>query len=63
MATVLWDAGVLLADFLEKGRSITEEYYADLLRQLRDKIKEKRRGMLTKGALLHQDNHRRTSRR
>ena len=57
MATVFCDTGgVVLVDFLEKGRTITGKYYTDLLRQLGDKIKEKRREMLTNGVLLHQDN-------
>ena len=37
MASMFWDAeGVLLVDYLDKGHTFTEAYYADLLRQLRD---------------------------
>ena len=43
-------------DFLAKGTTITGAYYASLLRKLRDAIKLKRRGMLTKGVRLLQDN-------
>ena len=57
MASVFWDAyGILLIDYLQKGQTITGAYYASLLRQLREKIKTKRRGKLTKGVLFHQDN-------
>ncbi|CAF4935522.1 unnamed protein product [Pieris macdunnoughi] len=43
-------------DYKEKGRTITGEYYATILEKLKDAIKEKRRGKLTKGVLLLQDN-------
>ena len=47
MATVFWDAkGVITLDFL------------NLLDQLRTAIREKRRGKLSKGVLLQQDNAR-----
>ena len=57
MATVFWDCeGILLIDYKGKGRSITGEYYAAILEKLKKAIKEKRRGKLTKGVLLLQDN-------
>lgn len=57
MVTVFWDAdGVLLVDFLEQGRTINGEYYASLLEQLRAAIIEKRRGKMSKGVRLLQDN-------
>ena len=57
MASVFWDAkGIVFIDYLEKGRTINGEYYADLLKQLRKEIKAKRPGKLTKGVLFHQDN-------
>ena len=35
MASVFWDAkGSLLVDYLGKGKTITREYYSDLLTQL-----------------------------
>ena len=59
MATVFWDAkGVIILDFLPKRSTITGVYYAKLLDQLRTAILEKRRGKLSKGALLQQDNAR-----
>ena len=42
MATVFWDAkGVIMLDFLPKISTITEEYYANLLDQLKTAIREK----------------------
>ena len=58
MATVFWEAkGVIMLDFLPKS-TITGVYYAILLDQLRTAIREKRRGKLSKGVLLQQDNAR-----
>ena len=52
-----WDAkGIVFIDYLQKGHTVNGEYYANLLRQLREAIKSKRPGKLTKGPLLHQDN-------
>lgn len=57
LASVFWDChGVIMIDFLDKGRTITGDYYSTLLTTLRDKIKEKRRGKLSKGVLFLQDN-------
>ncbi|CAH2103708.1 unnamed protein product [Euphydryas editha] len=57
MATVFWDSeGILLIDYKDKGVSITGEYYASILEQLKETIKQKRRGKLTKGVLLLHDN-------
>ena len=57
--TVFWDAkGVIMLDFLPKRSTITGVYYANLLDQLRTAIREKRRGKLSKGVLLQQDNAR-----
>lgn len=57
MTTIFWDSeGLLLVDFLQHGMTITGQYYADLLVKLREAIKEKRRGKITKGVLLLQDN-------
>ena len=59
MATVFWDAqGVIMLGFLTKKSTITGAYYANLLDQLRIVIREKRRGKLSKGILLQQDNAR-----
>ena len=59
MATVFWGAkGVIMLDFLPKRSTIIGVYYANLLDQLRTTIREKRRGKLSKGVLLQQDNAR-----
>ena len=59
MAIVFWDAqGIIMLEFLAKKSTITVAYYANLLDQLRTVIREKRRGKLSKGILLQQDNAR-----
>ena len=55
---VFWDAKGVMLDFLPKRSTITGVYYANLLDQLRTAIHEKRRGKLSKGVLLQQDNAR-----
>lgn len=57
MATVFWDChGIILIDYLEKGRTITGTYYASLLDQLKEKIAEKWPHLQKKKVLFHQDN-------
>ena len=62
MATVFWESpdakGVIMLDFLAKKSTITVANYANLLDQQRTVICEKRRGKLSKGILLQQDNAR-----
>jgi len=45
-----------MIDYLERGKTVTGVYYTELIRKLRSAIKEKRRGKLSHGVLLHQDN-------
>ena len=53
MATVLWDSkGIIFIDYKPAGTSVTGEYYANVIKQLRVAIKEKRRGKLAAGVLL-----------
>ena len=53
--SVFWDSkGLVFVNFLPKGQTINGEYYANLLRQLREEIKAKRPGKLTK-AVFHQE--------
>jgi len=53
---VFWDKdGVLLIDYLPKSRTINAEYYLSLLVQLKDILKEKRLGKITKVVLLLHD--------
>ena len=56
MATVFWDSkGIILIDYKPAGTSVTGEYYANVNKQLRVAIKEKRRGKLAAGVLLLHD--------
>jgi len=53
MASVFWDAeGILFIDYLEKGKTITGEYYSNLLTRLDEKICEKRLSLQKKNHLL-----------
>ena len=47
---------ILLIDYLPKGQTINAEYYSSLLVQLKDILKEKRLGKVTKGVLFLHDN-------
>jgi hypothetical protein len=43
MASVFWDAeGILFIDYLEKDKTITREYYSNLLTRLEEKIRDNR---------------------
>jgi histone-lysine N-methyltransferase SETMAR len=56
MASVVWDAeGILFIDYLEKGKTITREYYSNLLTRLDEKIHEKSSGLQKKKLIFHQD--------
>ena len=57
MASIFWDSqGVIMTDYLEQGRTINDAYYAGELRRLLQENARKRRGKLTRGVLLLQDN-------
>ena len=57
MASVFWDAeGILFIHYLEKGTTITREYYSNRLTRL-EKIREKRTGLQKKKIIFHQDMH------
>jgi len=57
VASIFWDQdGILLIDYLRKNQTINAEYYTSLLVQLKDILKEKRRGKVTKGVLFFRDN-------
>ena len=52
-----WDQdGILLIDYPPKGQTINAEYYSSLLVQLKNILKEKRRGKITKGVLFLHEN-------
>jgi histone-lysine N-methyltransferase SETMAR len=42
-------------DYLEKGKTITGEYYSSLLTRLDEKIREKRPSLQKKKIIFHQD--------
>jgi histone-lysine N-methyltransferase SETMAR len=53
---IFWDQnGILLIDYLRRGQTINAEYYSSLLMQLKETLKEKRRGNFTKVVLLLHD--------
>jgi len=57
LTLIFWDqGGILLIDYLPKGQNISAEYYSSPLVQLKDILKEKRRGEVTKGVLFLHDN-------
>lgn len=57
MATVFWDArGIIHIDYLEKGKTITGQYYANLLQRLSKEVKIKRPHLAKKKILFHHDN-------
>ena len=57
LALIFWDqASILLIDYLPKDQTINVEYYSSLLVQLKEILKEKRRGKVTKGVLFLHDN-------
>jgi hypothetical protein len=57
MVSVFWDAeGILFIDYLEKGKTITVEYYSNLLTRLEEKICEKKPVLQKKKVIYYQDN-------
>lgn len=57
MATVFWDArGIIYIDYLEKGNTITGQYYAELLQRLKHEVQIKRPHLAKKKILFHHDN-------
>ena len=57
MSSIVWDGqGVIMIDYLEQGCTINGAYYAGELRRLRQEIARKRRGKMSRGVLLLQDN-------
>ncbi|KAJ4452248.1 hypothetical protein ANN_03766 [Periplaneta americana] len=59
ICTVFWDRkGILLIDFLPRGKTVNADRYCETLRKLRRAIQNKRRGMLTAGVVLLRDNAR-----
>ena len=56
MTTIFWDSnGIKLIDYLQKGKTITGEYYASLLDRF-DAILKEKRPHVAKKVLFHHDN-------
>jgi [histone H3]-lysine36 N-dimethyltransferase SETMAR len=57
MATVFWDSqGIILVDYLKKGKTITGQYYSTLIGQLKEELTIKRPRLAKKKILFHHDN-------
>jgi histone-lysine N-methyltransferase SETMAR len=57
LASIFWDQdGILLIDCLPKDQTIKAEYCSSMLVQLKDILKEKFRGKISKGVLFLHDN-------
>ncbi|RUS78489.1 hypothetical protein EGW08_013736 [Elysia chlorotica] len=57
MLSCFWDCeGIIMTDYMEKGKTITREYYSGLLKRLRSELVRRRRGKLRNGVLLLHDN-------
>ena len=57
LASILWGQdGIRLIDYLPNGQTVNAEYYSSLLVLLKDILKGKRRGKITKGFLQLHDN-------
>jgi len=57
LASIFWyQDDILHIDYLPKGKTINAEYYLSLLVQLKDILKENRRGKVTKVVLFLHDN-------
>lgn len=57
MATVFWDSeGIIMIDYLAKGKTITGRYYADLLDRFKAELLQKRPRLSPTKVLFHQDN-------
>jgi len=48
--------GILLADYIDKGATITDSYYTPLLDKVKQAMVSKQQGKLSKGVLFLQDN-------
>ncbi len=59
MATVFWDyRGVILVEYTPPGTTVTKDTYFDTLVRLKEAIRRKRPGLLTRGVILLHDNAR-----
>ena len=59
MLTVFWDRqGPITLDFKSQGNNVNSQNYCELLAVVKQDIKNKRRGLLSRGVVFHQDNAR-----
>ena len=57
VANIFWDSkGIFFNDYLEKGRTINDVYYAGLLQRLSDDVKKILPRLAKKRILFHHDN-------
>ena len=57
VATVFWNTrGIIYINYLQKGKKINSEYYANLLQRFSDEIKEKWSYSVKKEVLFYQEN-------
>ena len=57
IASLFWDALVIIfIDYLQKGKTVNGEYYANLLQRLSNEIKKKRPYLAKKKVLFYQSN-------
>ena len=57
MATIFWDSqDMIFIDYPEKGKTVTGQYYAELLSRFDAVLKEKRPHLSKKKVLFHHDN-------
>jgi hypothetical protein len=57
LSLIFWDQDdILLIDYLTKGQTYNAQYYSSLLVQLKDILKEKRRGNFTEAVLFLYEN-------
>ena len=59
MLTVFWDRkGPITVDFKSQGTTVNSENYCELLNVVKEDIRNKRKGLQTRGVVFHQDNAR-----
>ncbi|KAJ7341996.1 hypothetical protein JRQ81_008330 [Phrynocephalus forsythii] len=57
MLSVFGDShGVIVTEYLQKGKTLNSDYYCNLLEKLHEALKQKRCGMISKGIRLLADN-------
>ena len=59
MLTVFWDRkGPITLDFKSHGTNVNSENYCELLGVVKEDVRNKRKGLQTRGVVFHQDNAR-----